>query len=136
MKNLPIQEIMSSQVQKLDVSDDVIEAKRLMEDHQINHLPIMNENQLVGIISSNDISQIEYLCDFIGEKLERSGVFRSLSLEEIMTKDVVSLNAQDSLAEAIKIFSNVSFQSLPVLDEGQLIGIVTAKDVFRSINFD
>lgn len=134
MKNATIDQIMSRQVQKLTTNDDVIDAKRIMDDHNINHAPIMRESQLVGIISSNDIAQIEYLCDFIGEKLERSTIFRSLSIHEIMTKDVVSLSSNAKVSEAVLVFSNVSFHSLPIVDNGELVGIVTTKDVFRFLS--
>jgi len=127
---------MSRQVQKLTTNDDVIDAKRIMDDHNINHVPIMRDGQLAGIISSNDIAQIEYLCDFIGEKLERSTIFRSLSIHEIMTKDVVSLSSSAKVSDAVLVFSNVSFHSLPVVDNGELVGIVTSKDVFRFLSLE
>ncbi|MEP1096495.1 MAG: CBS domain-containing protein [Cyclobacteriaceae bacterium] len=134
MKNATISEIMSRQVQKLTTNDDVIDAKRIMDDHNISHVPIMRDGQLAGIVSNNDIAQIEYLCDFIGEKLERSTIFKSLSIHEIMTKDVVSLSSTAKISEAVLVFSNVSFHSLPVVDNGELVGIVTAKDVFRFLS--
>ncbi len=129
-----IQDIMSHQVQKLTTNDDVITAKNMMEEHKISHIPIMLEGKLAGIVSSNDIAQIEYLCDFIGEKLERSKIFMSLSMHEVMTKDVVSLRSDSMISEAILVFSNASFHSLPVIDDGELVGIVTAKDVFRYLS--
>ncbi len=125
---------MSHQVQKLTTNDDVITAKEMMEEHKISHIPIMLNDELVGIVSSNDIAQVEYLCDFIGEKLERSRIFQSLSMHEVMTKDVVSLNSDSMISEAILVFSNASFHSLPVMDDGELVGIVTAKDVFRYLS--
>ncbi len=134
MENAAIQEIMSHQVLKLTTNDDVITAMKMMEEHKISHIPIVLNGNLVGMISSNDIAQIEFLCDFIGEKLERSTIFKSLSMHEIMTKNVVSLSSDSMISEAILIFSNASFHSLPVVDNGELVGIVTAKDVFRYLS--
>ena len=134
MKNATIAHIMSRQVQKLTTNDDVIEAKRMMDEHKISHIPIVSGDQLVGIISSNDIAQVEYLCDFIGEKLNRSTIFRSLSIHEIMTKDVVSLSSNAKISEAVLIFSDAPFHSLPVLENGELVGILTTKDVFRFLH--
>jgi CBS domain-containing protein len=134
MKNTSITTIMTRQLQYITPHDEIIEAKKLMNEYKIHHLPVLLNDKLVGIISSNDIAQIEYLCDFIGSKLDESTIFKSLSIHEVMTKDVVSLNSDAKIADAILMFSNVSFHSLPIIEDGQLIGIVTAKDVFRYLS--
>lgn len=134
IKDSSITNIMSEQVQFLTIDDEVIDAKNLMEQNNIHHLPIMENEQLAGIISSNDIAQIEYLCDFIGDKLEETKIFKSLSMREIMTKDVMALESSAKISDAMRIFSDVSFHSLPITENGKLVGIVTAKDVFRFLS--
>ena len=94
----------------------------------------MNNDKIAGIISSNDIAQVLYLCDFIGEKLDDSRIFQSLSIHEIMTKDVAVLESNAMISDAVLIFSNSTFHSLPITENGELIGIVTSKDVFRYLS--
>ena len=127
---------MSRQVQYLTTNDEVMDAKVLMREHNIHHLPILTDDKLVGIISSNDIAQIEYLCDFMGDKLEETKIFKSLSIHEIMTKNVVSLSSDAKISDAILIFSNADFHSLPIIDQGKVVGIVSSKDVFRFLSLD
>ncbi|MEQ9403473.1 MAG: CBS domain-containing protein [Cyclobacteriaceae bacterium] len=136
MKDTSIKEIMTGQVQSLSPNSDVMEAKSLMEKFNIHHLPIVLDGELVGILSSNDINNVVYLCDFIGDKLEDSKIFQSLSIHEVMTKDVTSIDANSKISEAILLFSNVSFHCLPVMDDGELVGIVSSKDVFRFLTKD
>lgn len=130
MKTTPISTIMTKQVRHIDVEADVIEARNLMDKYEINHLPVLEDGKLAGILSKNDLNQVEFLCDFVGERLEQSTIFKSLSIQELMTENVKSLKVDSTISEAVQIFSNNSFQSLPIMDNGELVGIVTTKDVF------
>ncbi|GAB4245754.1 MAG: hypothetical protein Tsb0034_24400 [Ekhidna sp.] len=130
MNARPISEIMTKQVHRIDINDSLINARNLLDKYEIHHLPVTDEDKLVGMLSSNDLRQVQYLCDFIGEKLEESTVFKSLSIEELMTKNVKFLNANATTLEAAHVFSVSSFQSLPIMDDDELVGIVTTKDLF------
>lgn len=132
MKTLPISEIMTKQVHFIDINDPVINARNMMDKYEIHHLPVMERGELVGMLSSNDIKKVQYLCDFIGERLEESTLFKSLSIEELMTENVQSLTTNASTLEAAQVFSNASFQCLPILENDELVGIVTTKDVFAA----
>lgn len=123
---------MTRQVHFIDINDPLINVRNLMDKYEIHHLPVMESGRLVGMLSFNDIKQVQYLCDFIGERLEESTVFKSLSIEELMTEKVQSLTSNATIEEAVEVFSNVSFQSLPILDNEELVGIVTTKDVFAA----
>jgi CBS domain-containing protein len=132
MKTLPISEIMTKQVHHIDINDPVINARNMMDKYEIHHLPVMERGKLVGMLSANDLKRVQYVCDFIGERLEESTVFKSLSIEELMTEKVQSLTTNATTTEAAQVFSNVSFQSLPILENDELVGIVTTKDVFAA----
>ena len=136
MKNVSITEIMSRQVHYLSPNDDVMQAKKMMDEHKIHHLPILLDDKLVGVLSYNDLQNLQYLANFIGEKLDKGTIFKSLSVHEVMTKDVVSIKAEDKIADAVLVFSNADFHCLPVMDEKRLVGIVSAKDVFRFLSLD
>lgn len=133
MKTTPISEIMARQVYYIPVDEDVIKARNMMDKYEINHLPVLDDGKLVGILSKNDLNQVAFLCDFVGERLEESTVFKSLSVQELMTEKVQSLSIDSTIMEAVQVFSNASFQCLPILDNGELAGIVTTKDVFSFI---
>lgn len=136
MKTRPISEIMTKQVHQIDINDPVINARNLMDKYEIRHLPVMENGKLVGILSANDLKQVQYLCDFIGERLEESTIFKSLSIEELMTENVKSLTTNATTLEAAQVFSNASFQSIPIMENNELVGIVTTKDVFAAFLTD
>ena len=133
MNTTPISEIMARQVYFIPIEEDVIKARNMMDKYEINHLPVLDDGRLVGILSRNDLNQVAFLCDFVGERLEESTVFKSLSVQELMTEKVQSISIDSTIMEAVQAFSNASFQCLPILDNGELAGIVTTKDVFSFI---
>lgn len=121
---------MTKQVHFLSPEDDLLSARKLMEEHKIHHLPVLKNEKLVGVISHNDILQVAYLAEFIGEKLDDSSVFKSLSLHELMTKDIYFISSDASISEAIHVFSKADFHCLPVIEDDAIVGIVTSKDLF------
>ncbi len=91
------------------------EASKLMEEHGISGLPVVDENnKLVGIITGRDVR------------------FTSLGLKvkEAMTKDVIVANERVTPEEAIDMMRKYRIEKLPVVDkEGKLVGLITYKDV-------
>jgi len=132
MNTMPISEIMTPQVRHIDIDEEVAVARDLMEKYGIHHLPVLENGRLIGMLSWNDLKQVEFLCDFIGQKLDDSTIFKSLSVEELMTKNVQSLTTSSTVSEAVQVFSDASFQSLPITENDELVGIVTTKDLFAS----
>jgi len=132
MNTQPITDIMTHQVRFIDIDEDLTVAKEIMSTYEIHHLPVLENKKLVGMLSWNDIRRVEFLLDFIGQKLNERTVFKALSVEEMMTSDLQSLTTDATIAEAVQVFSNASFQSLPITENGELVGIVTTKDVFSS----
>ncbi|MEQ8237732.1 MAG: CBS domain-containing protein [Cyclobacteriaceae bacterium] len=131
MKLIPVSKVMTEQVRSIAVNEPLIEVRNLMDEWNINHLPVKDGEKLVGLISRTDIQQVSYICDYLGEKLEDSIIFKTLSIDEVMTKNITFLSSKDSIMEAVKIFSQVSFHCLPIIDNGELVGIVSSKDIFR-----
>lgn len=133
METRLISEIMTKQVHSIDINKPLIDARNLMDKYEIHHLPVMAGGTLTGMLSTNDLKRVQFLCDYIGVRMEESAVFKSLSIEELMTENVHSLTTNATVREAAQVFSNVSFQSLPILENGELVGIVTTKDLFASM---
>ena len=133
MKDGRIAEIMTQQVLFLTPEDNLLTARKLMDENEIHHLPIVKNGKVKGVVSSNDIARIEYLAAFIGEKLDEDSVFKSLDLHEIMSNDLYFLNSASLISEAIRVFGQANFHCLPIIDDGELVGIVTAKDLFQHL---
>jgi len=96
--------------------DSVEEARRLMREHGISGLPVIVGKKLVGIVTRRDVYFAE------------NG---NLLVKDIMTKDPITVGPEITPQEARKIMARYKIEKLPVVSEsGELIGLVTAKDVF------
>lgn len=122
--NIKVSEIMSKQVIKIDHKSSLKEAIDILKDYSVRHLPVMDGNNLVGIISKNDLDKVKFLESYLNE----NGNLPSLSIDQIMTKSVNTVQHDDTIREAGEILSLMSYHALPVMDGENVVGIVTSTD--------
>ncbi len=114
-----------------DGARDVV---RRMIDARVKHLPVVRDRRLVGIISDRDVRLALGipLCE-CRDVLDREECFNGRSAATMMTRDPVTLAPADPLARAADAMLAGRFSSVPILDEAQLLGIVTDSDVVRRV---
>lgn len=127
----PVSEIMTRQLFTVHAEDRVTKVKALFEENNIHHIPVVDEiDQLLGIISKEDFFRLSYHISLDTGGKEFSGKwYNNTNADEIMTKYPVSLDPDDTVGLAADIFMANQFHALPVVDNDQLIGIVTTHDV-------
>ncbi|MCZ2127370.1 MAG: CBS domain-containing protein [Anaerolineales bacterium] len=120
--DLKIHEIIAAEVVAIAPDAPLSDALDLLRLHRISGLPVVDEENLVGIISVEDILRA----------LQNGEIH--LPVKNYMSADPVSVRASDSIVEAIKIFTETGLGRLPVLNENKrLIGIITKGDITRGI---
>lgn len=98
-------------------------------EHKIRHLPVMDGERLVGIISNHDIMRA------YAKTLEGAGTISREKLDDVfsvadwMTKNPVTLTSADPIATAAKILTDNTFAAIPIVDDDELVGIVTNRDL-------
>ena len=125
-----ITEIMTKDPLTMTPSETVAQADELMIANNIRQLPIVEKNELVGIITDRDIRS------FLGTSLLDSAETREKALntqvKEIMTTEPITLSPDDDLEEAVELLIEEKMGGIPVVDEEEgLVGIVTYVDVLR-----
>jgi CBS domain-containing membrane protein len=124
----------------VDVSDPLSAVRRLFAEHSIHHVPVLQKNKLVGIISSTDLLRFGIpVEEGLPEANARRGfavgdaeVDADFRIEEVMEPHLVTLHPKDSLLRAAQLLAQEHFNSLPVVDEqGELVGILTTRDLLR-----
>ena len=102
----------------------VYDAIELMTDAKVGALLVMNDNQLAGIISERD-----YTRKVILETRSSHGT----PVRDIMTSEVLSVTSDQSIEDCMKIMSEYHIRHLPVVENGQPIGVLSVMDVVKKI---
>jgi acetoin utilization protein AcuB len=121
---------MTRTVITLSPMDTVRSAQRVLEEHRIHHLPVVEADRLVGIVSDTDIRKWilrEAIIDEKGTVSRRTGHVR-----EIMTRDVITMCPGDTIEDALLVLRHRRFGALPVVEGKNLVGIVTKADVLAA----
>jgi len=103
------------------------EAARLLKANRIHHLPVVEGERLLGIVTDTDLRNAM----LPGGPGEGDGAPRTVG--EIMTRNVVTLSPEDTIDDAMLILSRQRFGALPVVDGGRLVGIVAKTDVLSAL---
>lgn len=113
----------------VDVSDPLSAVRRLLTENPIHHIPVLDGNSLVGIISPTDLLRVGV---GLSEADDDSLLDARFTAGQVMERRLVTLHPKDNLLVAAERLSKESFSSLPVVDEaGELIGILTTRDLLR-----
>ncbi len=118
-----LEKVMTTEVFVVDENDLISLADKVMQWKNINHLPVVNkQNELIGIISKNNIKNI----DLNKNKL--------LVVKDYMISDVIKTGPKTSIEKARNIMISNKIGSLPVIDNDNLIGIITKSDLLNIYN--
>jgi CBS domain-containing protein len=129
-RKTPIAELMTRHVQTLEVGAKPSEARRLLSKQRMHHLPIVDRGVLVGMLSSRDLMRaLRRAKAAPGESVD-AVLDRSATVAEMMSTELVTARADESVEDAIERLADGSIHSVLVLDEGRrLVGIVTDTDL-------
>lgn len=102
----------------------VAEAARVMAGTGIGTLPVIDRHgRLVGLVAESDILRLA---------AERRAGIRGLAVEEVMTRDVITVPAEAPLEAALNVMARARFRHMPVCDgQGRLLGLVGLIDLLR-----
>ena len=131
-KNVPVSTIMTSNVIKLNLTDDLTKAESLFKKHHIRHIPVVNGNHIVGMLSYTDLLRISF-ADAVYEDEENIDVtvYNMFSVEQVMARNLVKVSPDTTIKEVAEILSKREFHALPVVLDELLVGIVTTTDLIK-----
>ncbi|WP_396169667.1 CBS domain-containing protein [Flavobacterium sp.] len=129
---VPVSTIMTKNVVKLHLSDDLTKAESLFKKHHIRHIPVVNGNLIVGMLSYTDLLRISF-ADAIDEEEQEIDVtvYNMFSVEQVMAKNIVKVAPETSIKEVAQILSKSEFHALPIVEGDLLVGIVTTTDLIK-----
>tara|TARA_R110002110_G_scaffold33533_2_gene114897 strand:+ start:11362 stop:11811 length:450 start_codon:yes stop_codon:yes gene_type:complete len=125
-----VKDIMSTELITIERYANFSELRNLLEKNDIHHIPVVDGEQLLGILSTTDVLKYSFGAMGVGQdkKLDKS-LDQNISLDAIMQTQVVTVTPDTPIMAAAELLLYSNFNALPVVDASQkLVGILTTKD--------
>ena len=103
--------------------DSVLQAVRVLVDHNIGGVVVVDGGEVIGILTERDILRL------VARKPDE---LQALDVGQVMTRDVIKLAPDDDLAHVMEVMTENRIRHLPVIEGGRLAGIVTIGDVVNA----
>lgn len=129
----PVSEVMQREVVTLRADDHLDLADDIMRLGRVRHMPVVEGERLVGVVSNRDLLAASLTKVLHFEPVHRRAFMRSVEVREVMTKDVVSIGPDTPISEAARIMLQRQIGCLPVVKgESLLVGLLTETDLIRA----
>jgi CBS domain-containing protein len=115
-----VRDTMTADPRSIGASASVVEAARVMRDEHIGSLPITDDEKLVGMITDRDITT-----RVVAEGADP----RTTSVGDAYSRDLISVEPDKDLEEALQLMARHQVRRLPVVENGRLVGIVAQADI-------
>ncbi|WP_238320635.1 CBS domain-containing protein [Limisalsivibrio acetivorans] len=111
--------------------DTILDAKHLMQENNIRRLPVVQNDKLLGIITEKDIKEFTPSKASSLDVYELKRLLAKTVVSDAMNTDVITVHPDSPIEKAALILRDKRFGGLPVVnDDGTLVGIITAVDIF------
>jgi len=126
-----VRDIMSSALTTVPRGSTLLDASVAMRRSAIRHLPIVEGERLVGIVTERDIQRCSpsLLTDITPE--EYNAIFENTPIERVMSKDPISVTPDASLRDAVLLMLEHKVGCLPVVEADRLVGLLTRGDLLN-----
>ncbi len=148
---MTVRDIMETDVPEVTVADSVERVLRVLRDHELPGVPVVNEGgRCVGIITEADLVLTDEDDDFhmphyfqlfggivflesVSHWEERVRKAFAATAEDMMTADPVTIEPTATVREAARVIARKKHNRLPVVEHGRYVGVVTRADVLRAL---
>lgn len=125
---------MTKQVIVVSPEDTLVHIKEIFDKYTIHHLPVVTQRKIEGIISKTDL--MHFLRGFTGvedDNMLDEARLRNYQARDIMTTRMAKVDSTDRINVALEVFKTNRFHALPVVDNGELVGILTTYDIISAL---
>ena len=122
-----VRDAMTEDPRSIGPSASVVEAAQLMRDEHIGSLPITDGDTLLGMITDRDITT---------RVVADAADLATTSVEDVYSQDLVSVEPDKDLEEALGLMARHQVRRLPVVQDGRLVGIIAQADIALTLRED
>ena len=128
---MKVKNIMTTEVVTLKVNEELSLASDIMTLARIRHLPVVEGDHLVGIISQRDLFKASLASVMSHGYRETRDHLKKITIKEVMAKDVVTIGPEAEIREAGHIMLEKKIGCLPVVQNENLVGMLTETDILQ-----
>jgi len=128
-----LSEIMNRDLVTVDKQASLRRARRILDQHRIRHLLVVDGKRLVGIVTDRDLRQAAPSSKSPLTISERQEFMDELKVLEVMSRKLITASSTTTIREAAKVMVSEKIGCLPVVDGNQLVGIVTQADLLEML---
>lgn len=134
MERTRVREIMTSPAMTIGPETTVPAAIELMKQHNIRHLPVVENGRLVGMISRGDLREASITASINADQYELHFMLNKLTVAKLMSRKVYTVTPDAFVVHAAELMTENKIAGLPVVDERSgVVGIVTESDLLRML---
>lgn len=126
-----VSHIMTDNVITVSRENSLRDVNKILHDQKIRHVPVVENSKLIGIISRTDIMRLSFGNLFDNQKNADEAMFDMLKIEQVMAANPVTVSSHMTIKHAAQMLTEKEFHALPVVDDGNLKGIVTTTDIIK-----
>lgn len=127
-----VKDWMATTILTVDANTSVMRAGRTMKDNNIRRLPVVSKGKLAGIITDRDLKEASPSSKTEIDLHEMYYLLSEMKVQDVMTKNPVCLNSDDTLEKAAVVMLNETISGLLIVDaEDNLVGLLSESDVLR-----
>lgn len=136
--NGTLRDIMTTQLKVIRMDTPFEKIKEIFDQNSFHHLPVVDSmNMIKGIVSRNDFTKLTYqISTNTGGKIYSQKFYSGTFAHDIMTKNVVVLNPENTIELAASLMMKNLYHAIPVMEDGVLVGIVTSHDLLVYAYYD
>ncbi len=129
---VPVSKIMTKNIITLNSKDELDKAERLFRKHNIRHIPVVEGDKILGMLSLTDLLRISFADGVYEDETNvETIVYNMFTVPQVMAKNLKSVSADTTIKEVAEILTKNEFHALPVVEGDSLVGIVTTTDLIK-----
>jgi acetoin utilization protein AcuB len=126
---LLVRDSMTQEVATLAPETTAAEALALCREKRIRHLPVVEDGSLAGMVSDRDLRSAT---PALGDP-ERASALEKILVRDVMSREVFTAHPDDPIEQAANEMREKKLGCLPVVEDGELVGIITTSDVMEAL---
>lgn len=139
---MQVKDAMTATVMAAELGTSVRDVLAAMNEHSFRHVPVLDDGEVIGMVSKHDLEGVASFVEIFDLGREAYENYLNLPLAKVLKKrflvarDVVVVDANDSLQSAVQLLIDNKFHSLPVIDGSRdnLVGILSYIDALRALS--